>query len=586
MGPSDLVFQFVERLCVLVAMAYGLSRWRIFSNLLFYRTSPQERAWVLIYFCALGGLEFVLPTERFPFLFPADRSLINLGILAACSAGLLAGPWIGAGTGVFATLAGLLAHDPHAFATGPAALAGGILGGMIYLHRPARVVKASSGFLVSAAAHAVRLGLILIAGNATMRWDAHLLLFGATLAINGLATSLFLMVVADIGAQHEKIGRLQINRALQIANKTLPLLRPGLNEETAREIARIILDVAEVDAVAVTDTERVLAHAGAGEGHHQAGDAIGLAATRRALEAGESERAERRADVGCPRVGCPLSSAVAAPLYYRNRAIGAVEIYQTEARPMNAETVELAVGFAQFLGRYLLESEELQRQTREASEAQLRALQAQVHPHFLFNTLNTLASLCRFDAPRAESLTVQLGSFFRRTLKRNQGSFVTVREELQTVDTYLEIEKARFGEALEVVKEIDPELLDSQIPTFVIQPLVENAVLHGLSQKAGGGVLRIVGRKRNGRVSFWVVDNGAGIRRERPMSLLEYSGTEAHGLSMLNERLGTLYEGRHRFRIFSKPGEGTTILLSLPDSGRAVGTSQALTGSPSRPMGS
>jgi LytS/YehU family sensor histidine kinase len=546
-------------------MAYLLSRWRIFSNLIFYRTNPSDRAWILAYFSLFAGLEFLLPAEHAPFVFPSDRALISLSILASTSAGILAGPWIGLGTGLFSLSAGLLTHEPNALATGMSALLGGALGSCIYLYRPHRLIKIGSGFLVSMTAHTLRLGLILLSINASVHWDAQIILYIATVVVNGLATSLFLAVVADIGTQHEKIGRLQVSRALQIANQTLPHLRPGLNEETAGEIVRIILDVADVDAVAVTNTSHILAFAGEGESHHRSGNEICLEATHRAIHLGTTEVAEGKTNVGCSHSDCPLSSAVVAPLCYKEKPIGAVEIYQTEERPMNAETIELAIGFAQFLSRYLMEAEELQRQIKEASEAQLRALQAQVHPHFLFNTLNTLASLCRFDPRHAESLTIQLGAFFRRTLKRNQGSFVTLREELQTVDTYLEIEKARFGESLVIVKEIDSDLMDRQLPTFILQPLVENAVLHGISQKSGGGLLRIVGRKKCGWSKYWVIDDGAGVKGRTPSSLLKYSGVESHGLSMLNERLDNLYKGDYRFRIFSRPGKGTLVFLSIPE---------------------
>lgn len=569
-GPSNLLFQFVERLCVLVAMAYALSRGRIFSNLLLYRTKSKESFWILGYFCVLAGLEYFLPPDSAPFIYPTDHTLINLNVLASCSAGLLAGPWVGIGTGVFAGLLGIVLHASNSISFAVASLVSGALGGMIFQFRPHPHLKALSGFLVTFFAQVLRMGLVMAFGNSTAQLDALIILFGVGAVTNGFATGLFLLVVSDIGAQHEKIGRIQINRALQIANKILPHLRPGLNEETAEEIARIILDVADVDAVAVTNTQRVLTHVGAGENHHHAGDSINLPATKQVLEEKKTQVADVKSKIGCIDPNCPLSSAVVAPLSYRDHVIGTVELYQTEERPMNAEISELAVGFAQFLGRYLMESEELQRQTQEASEAQLRALQAQIHPHFLFNTLNTLASLCRFDAKHAETLTIQLGTFFRRTLKRNQGSFISLREELNTVDTYLDIEKARFGDHLQIIREIPEDTLDCQVPLFVIQPLVENAVLHGISRKSGGGILRIKARRRKGWLLVSVHDNGVGVQGREPSSLLKYEGTRSHGMAMMNERLQTLYGSHYNIRIYSRNGEGTVIFLIIPENQRGI----------------
>ncbi|MFA6600431.1 MAG: sensor histidine kinase [Candidatus Omnitrophota bacterium] len=220
----------------------------------------------------------------------------------------------------------------------------------------------------------------------------------------------------------------------------------------------------------------------------------------------------------------------------------------------------------------ILREQQAKETERELFSTQLAFLRAQINPHFLFNALNTIASVCGDEnAERARNLIIQLSSLLRR-LSRKQGDFVSLREELDYIDHYLEIEKARFGEKLTVAKEIllSEARMNMPIPILVLQPVVENAVKHGISKKAEGGVLTIRAREEAGRVVFEVADTGAGMAEERAAALFSEksvgpSGDHAGiGLENIRLRLMKLYGPKTNLTVTSRPGAGTTVTITLP----------------------
>ncbi len=194
-------------------------------------------------------------------------------------------------------------------------------------------------------------------------------------------------------------------------------------------------------------------------------------------------------------------------------------------------------------------------------KARMEALSGQINPHFLFNTLNTVSSLIRFDPDMSRVVVIKLSSILRRLL-RKQENFVPLREELSFIDDYLDIEVIRFGrDKLQVVKEVDEATLDSFVPSMLLQPIVENCLKHGLSARLGGGEIRIRSRLENGRVVMVVEDNGVGI----PAELLPEVYGRGIGITNVQERLRVLYGDDFRFVITSQEGQGTQIRIELPE---------------------
>jgi two-component system LytT family sensor kinase len=217
----------------------------------------------------------------------------------------------------------------------------------------------------------------------------------------------------------------------------------------------------------------------------------------------------------------------------------------------------------------------IEQQQMRLNEARLAALSSQIQPHFLFNTLNSVASLIRTNPDQARQVVYKLSKILRRLL-RQQDNLVSLGEELSFIDDYLAIEMVRFGEKLRFVKEIEPETLDLLVPSMLLQPLVENSIKHGLASKVDGGEIRVRSRRNGNRLQVLVEDDGVGIPEAKLAHLFEHG----IGVNNVNERLKVLYGDGYKMWIDSRPGEGTSTGIEIPEqvSGTVVGV-ESLAGS-------
>lgn len=357
------------------------------------------------------------------------------------------------------------------------------------------------------------------------------------------------------------------DRSLQIANETLPFLRRGLNKETAQHTAEIIQKISDVPAVAITDRNYVLSFIGAGCERHPPGGTIITNATKEVIATGQLKIIEKKEDFNCPyqdKCDCPLESAVIAPLKCKGEVIGTVKLYQTREGEVPSNLVKLAVGIAQLLG-IQVELAELDRQAQLVTRAELDALQAQINPHFLFNTLNTISMFIRTNPETARRLLKRLAAFFRHSLKR-RGHLVTFEEELEYLHHYLVLEKARFREKLRVKRDIDHQLLKYKIPVLTLQPLVENSIRHGITPKMEPGTVKISARLAGGEMHIEVQDDGVGIEPEVMSEVFKpgFGSGSGVGLSNVHERLKILFGDEYGLTITSTPGQGTTVFVRIP----------------------
>ena len=192
--------------------------------------------------------------------------------------------------------------------------------------------------------------------------------------------------------------------------------------------------------------------------------------------------------------------------------------------------------------------------------AKVAALASQINPHFLFNTLTSISSLIRLQPETARMVVHRLSALLRRRL-RDPNHFVTLREEIEAVDEYLDIEQIRFGPQLRVQKQIDPRALDVLVPSMILQPLVENCIKHGLSRKVGGGTITLRVERMANAAAVEVVDDGLGMSDDR----LETAFNDGIGLSNVSERLRVIYGARGTLRLSSVIGRGTTARFEIPD---------------------
>ncbi|MBI3978678.1 MAG: histidine kinase [Chloroflexi bacterium] len=365
--------------------------------------------------------------------------------------------------------------------------------------------------------------------------------------------------------QRQSLRELEVaSGALSLLVDSLPHLRTGLNHESAAKTALLLRERLGLAAVAIVNRSEVLAFVGAGDDHHLPGEPIKTDLTRLALQTGRVQVAQAPAVIHCPIPGCPLTSGVVVPLKVRGESVGCLKLYQTGRTRVQAGEVKVAAALGKLIGAQL-ELAQIDAQTERVVAAELKALRAQISPHFLFNTLNTIAALTRIDPETAHTLIVDFAHFFRETLKRH-GEFCTLAEELAYVERYLTFERARLGERLRVQYDTQPETHQALVPVLVVQPLVENAVNHGIAYKIEGGDVSIVSARHGDEVRITVVDTGVGIAPDQLAQVLQpgYGTGLGMGLSNVNERLRGLYGPAYALDIESRPGEGTSVRLRIP----------------------
>jgi len=298
------------------------------------------------------------------------------------------------------------------------------------------------------------------------------------------------------------------------------------------------------------------------EATHHSADALKLTdSTRSVLSSGELYIAQNPTAIGCSCKNCKLASGIVVPLKRNNQVIGTLKLYYTRASAVGQADIVFASGVGHLFSTQL-ELTEIDRQAKLVVRAELKALYAQINPHFLFNTLNTITSLVRTKPDQARELLIKLGAMFRYTLHKT-GHIITISEELAQVRAYLMIEQARHGEKLVIEEDVSPLIGHYLIPFLSIQPLVENAIKHGLQPKEDGGRIIIKTTELDHDIIIHIIDDGVGmdVEERRPLTL---PATECIGLSNVHERLRGQYGLDYGLTIVSVPGSGTTVTLRIP----------------------
>lgn len=347
-------------------------------------------------------------------------------------------------------------------------------------------------------------------------------------------------------------------RAMRVVGDTLPLLRQGLNPESAAKAARVMTTLDGVDAVIVADPSGILAMEGA------AARRLDPRAVQAELAAAMDGHRHRLARLD----GRILAVAL---LRSRGEVLGSLALVSEmgSAPAHGRELVRIARVLADLLSTQA-ELGQMDRQAQLVAEAELNALRAQINPHFLFNALNTIISYSREDPETTRRLLHRLAELFRGSMQ-SSGQMLPFADEYQQITNYLFIEQARFRDRLHVVYDIDPQVLRILIPALSVQTLVENAVRHGLSPKKSAGTLTLVGRLDfiAMRMVIEVRDDGVGMDPARIPDLLRPRreggrGGRGLGLANINERLRRLYGEGCRLQIESSPNKGTRVVMRIP----------------------
>jgi two-component system LytT family sensor kinase len=343
-------------------------------------------------------------------------------------------------------------------------------------------------------------------------------------------------------------------RTLHTASLAAPALRTGLDPESAARAVKHLRSLLGADALAITDTERTLAWDGIG-------DSGAAAAAEHAASALRQDRTQVLTAEDLEGAAPILRHATAAPLRTEGSVVGALVAYE-RARP-SAIGIRATEEVARFMSGQLDLAELDQSRTRMA-EAEVLALRAQISPHFVYNSLSAIASFVRTDPDRARELLLEFAEFTRYSFRRH-GEFTTLAEELRSIEQYLLLEKARFGERLEVTLRVAPEVLGVTVPFLCIQPIVENAVRHGLEGRPGVGHVTILAEDLGADALISVEDDGTGADPERMRrTLAGEPGGDHVGLGNVDERLRRAFGDTYGLVVETARGAGTKVVLRVP----------------------
>ena len=382
------------------------------------------------------------------------------------------------------------------------------------------------------------------------------LALGVVLGI-GIAAALAAVWRAVRGPRLRGIPEDAMRAALHAATATLPHLRKGLNGRNAERAVPHLRALTGAAAIALADTRAVLAIDGEGREQVRPGDLLSSL-----LERTRDDRLHIVPRLVSSDPSCPLRSAVLAPLLAQGKRIGTlIAFYRSVGRPSHHEL--RVVQEAASLVSAQVELSLVAAQEERLAQAELRALRAQISPHFIYNALAAVAGDIHARPEEARDLLIDFAEF-TRYLFRDGRSYVTLGEEIEHVERYLRLEQARFRASLKVTIDVPEPTRGTVVPAMSVQPLVENAVRHGVERGAGSGRVTIRAEIVGGDVELRVIDDGVGIEPERLGAVLAGAGGGI-GVSNVDARLRATFGEPYALRIESDLGEGTTALMRVPN---------------------
>ena len=383
----------------------------------------------------------------------------------------------------------------------------------------------------------------------------------ASVALAGMVTVAFAIIRSSFSP--DKLRAQQTNKTLSLASQTLVYMRGGLSEQNCQGVCNILLPECQAMAVAMTDDKFVLGYAGAHAEAFPIGSAIHTPATHRVL-ASQTVEVFRSSEAFASASNPLIPAGIVAPLVVRGVSVGTLKLYYESDVLIDETQRAIAEGLAQLLSAQLSIAE-LDRQVELATKAELQALQAQINPHFLFNTINTIASLIRTDPARARVLLREFAAFYRQTLE-NSNDLIPLDRELQQTMRYFAFEQARFGaERVRLEADID-DFGDLRVPSFIIQPIVENAVNHAMPAE-GQLNIDISIEEAGDDVVITVADDGVGMSEEQARRLLQNASASEKGtgiaLKNVDARLRAVFGPGSGVSVSSQIGKGTQVTLLL-----------------------
>ncbi|WP_232807544.1 sensor histidine kinase [Serratia surfactantfaciens] len=484
-----------------------------------------------------------------------EGSLVNVRVIAIMAGGILFGPWVGIVTGIVAGVHRYLI-DIGGITSVPClitSIIAGISAGYINL-KVKKEQRWRAGIVGGMLCESLTMLLIVLWAKPTELGLDIVSQIALPMILGTVCIGLIVLLVQSVEDEKEVIAARQAKLALDIAHKTLPYFR-NINSESLATICDIIRQDIRADAVAITDTHQVLAYVGVGREAYPIGREGLSRVTRESIRHGKIIIKNNLENPAAPQI----HSQLVVPLWEKGEVTGALKIYYCHAHQITNTLKVMAVGLSQIISTQM-EVSRIEHLRQMADKAEMRALQSKINPHFLFNALNAISSSIRLNPDTARQLIINLSRYLRYNLELND-ELIDIRKELHQIQDYIAIEQARFGAKLTVIYDIDDDV-SVRIPSLLIQPLVENAIVHGIQPCKGKGVVVIAVKDQGDRVKISVKDTGHGINQET-IDRVARNEMPGHNIGLLNvhHRVSLLYgEGLHIRRL--EPGTEIAFYIS------------------------
>jgi len=562
----DILSNFGNKFANLFVFVFVLTRLGAFRRLVSKeRLTLKDKLLLAVIFGVFGIVGTYFSIEY-------KGALINTRIIGVASGGLLGGPLVGFLAGIVAGVhrnfldAGTVTSTVCAVST---VLEGLVAGYMSYFIR-SRKRKWPIAMLTGAICELIRkVALLLFIKPFADAWDIVANIGLAMIIINSVGIALFFVILESTFKEHERLAAEQASLALRIAERTLPYLKNGLSSEGSLSIVEIIHEMTEFDAVTLTDREKILAHVGQRTIRHQVGAPVLTNLTGFVLESGEPKVVADCRESCDERERCNLHSALALPIIDGEDVVGTIKLYKAIENGITQIDLELGEGLSKLISTEIRIAN-LEKQSRRLKEAEIKMLQSQINPHFLFNTLTVIGSVTRTDPSKARELILSLSDYFRKNLSINHKS-VPLVEEIEHVKSYVSIEQARLKDDLCVAYDI-ASLPPVELPPLTLQPLVENAIKHGVYPKNAVGKVNVTAEEHHGKVVITIVDDGVGMKQEQLEMLRDVikstkeiteCKSDSYGFSNVINRLNTFFGERVTIELSSQENVGTEIRIDI-----------------------
>lgn len=533
----ELTSRLLNNLGYIIALAFFFTKFKRAKNIFTKKEYTKTDIILLsIFFSFLS----IIGTYTGIYYRGAIVNTRNIGVAVA---GIIGGPQVGIITGMVAGIHRFFVdiESPTTIACGISSILGGFITSVFFKktnEKNCYIYGFISGFLIEN----LSMLLILLTGfflyDFVIAIDIVKNIYLPMILANALGVSIVIIIIEDLISEKEIMAGKQAKLALEIANKSLPYIRKG---NSLDEVCKIILESLEAKVVVITDDKNIIASHLISDEYILNHSEIKSSATKQVLKTGEflilGKEESDIIDFQC--ISGNIKSCIILPLFQEEKKIsGTLKLYFDTPKFVTARKQYLAEGLSMLLSTQI-ELSNIENFKAMAKEAELKALQTQINPHFLFNALHTISSFVRIEPDRAREIIINLSTYLRYNLE-NFSRLLSLKDELSQVEAYINIEKARFGDKIKVIYNIPEKHMNIQLPSLIIQPLVENSIKHGILKRREGGTIAISVSENKAEYIISIEDDGVGIEQ----SIIDGIDDKIEkniGLKNVHNRLKILY---------------------------------------------